>query len=47
MNTRVLAGLPVVPTVLRNGRTFGVRIVIAIATGIFIWSGLAWSIGGS
>jgi len=47
MNTRVLAGLPVVPTVLRNVRTLAVRIIMAIATGIFIWSGLAWSIGGS
>jgi hypothetical protein len=47
MNTRVLAGLPVVPTVLRNGRTLAVRVIMAIATGIFIWCGLAWSIAGS
>jgi hypothetical protein len=47
MNTRVLAGLPLVPTILRNGRAFAVRVIIAIAAGIFIWSGLAWSIGGS
>jgi hypothetical protein len=47
MNTRILAGLPVVPTVLRNGRTFAVRVIMAIATGIFIWCGLAWSIAGS
>ncbi len=47
MNTRVLAGLPVVPAILRNGRAFAVRVIIAVAAGIFIWSGLAWSIGGS
>jgi hypothetical protein len=47
MNTRVLAGLPVMPTALRNGQMFAVRLIMAIAAGLFIWCGLAWSIGGS
>jgi hypothetical protein len=47
MNTRVLVGLPVMPAALRNGQMFAVRLIVAIATGLFIWCGLAWSIGGS
>jgi hypothetical protein len=47
MNTRVLAGLPVMPMALSIGQMFALRVIIVIATGIFVWCGLAWSIAGS
>jgi hypothetical protein len=46
MSTQVLTEPPVMPTV-KDGQRFAMRVLMAIAAGIFIWCGLIWSISGS